>query len=57
MAWVAPSDGVFDDVHLDHPISLGWDSGDIQIPHLIPLVHVWFTFNQEMPFGMGFTVG
>ncbi len=52
MAWAAPSDGLFDDVHLDRPISLRWDGGDIRIPYLNPLVHVWFTFAQEAPFGM-----
>ncbi len=40
MAWAGPSNGVFDDVHLDHPLSLGWDGGDIRIPRLIPLVHI-----------------
>ncbi len=57
MACGAPSDGIFGDVHLDRPISLGWDGGDIQIPRLNPLVHVWFTFDQEAPFGMRCTVG
>ncbi len=57
MACAAPSDGIFDDVHLDRPISLGLDGGDIQIPCLNPLVHVWFTFDQEAPFGMQCAVG
>jgi hypothetical protein len=54
LACAAPSEGIFDDVHLDHPISLGWYGGDI---HGSRVVHVWFTFDQEAPFGMRCTVG
>jgi hypothetical protein len=54
LAWAGPSDGVCDDVHLDHPISLGWYGGDIRGSRV---VHVWFTFEQEAPPGMGWTVG
>ncbi len=45
LAWAGPSDGVCDDVHLDHPISLGWYGGDIRGSRV---VHVWFTCGSRL---------
>ncbi len=45
MACAAPSEGIFDDVHLDHPISLGWYGGDIRGSRV---VHVWFTCGSRL---------